>query len=266
MAPGGTNQCSRRSALWQRNSAPAAIAELPRDAAEQGQGPALQRWRDLPRDQRERTGVDAFVIRADVEPRERPMGSWRTRCGVRRPRPSRRSSVLWLREAGPQGRSPYAHHEQARRRSIQASGVTRVVSIDLHAGPDPGLLQHPFTICLYAAGDDGGLPLKALRRVRWSSSARQTLAVSSARAYSKRLNAGLAIIDKRRERANVSEVHLIGDVKGKSIIIDDMIDTAGTTTGAAKASWTTARSASWRAPRTASLGPCRPAHRRLPRS
>jgi ribose-phosphate pyrophosphokinase len=51
------------------------------------------------------------------------------------------------------------------------------------------------------------------------------------------LNASLAIIDKRRERANVSEVmHLIGDVKGKPcIIIDDMIDTAGTLAGAARA-------------------------------
>jgi ribose-phosphate pyrophosphokinase len=61
--------------------------------------------------------------------------------------------------------------------------------------------------------------------------------VERARAYSKRLNASLAIIDKRRERANVSEVmHLIGNVKGKPcIIVDDMIDTAGTLQGAAKA-------------------------------
>ncbi len=61
--------------------------------------------------------------------------------------------------------------------------------------------------------------------------------VERARAFSKRLNAGLAIIDKRRERANESEVmHLIGDVKGKDcIIVDDMIDTAGTLAGAARA-------------------------------
>jgi ribose-phosphate pyrophosphokinase len=61
--------------------------------------------------------------------------------------------------------------------------------------------------------------------------------VERARAYSKRLNASLAIIDKRRQSANVSEVmHLIGEVKGKQcIIVDDMIDTAGTLTGAARA-------------------------------
>jgi ribose-phosphate pyrophosphokinase len=61
--------------------------------------------------------------------------------------------------------------------------------------------------------------------------------VERARAYSKRLDASLAIIDKRRSAPNVSEVmHLIGDVKGKdAIIVDDMIDTAGTLVQAARA-------------------------------
>jgi ribose-phosphate pyrophosphokinase len=58
-----------------------------------------------------------------------------------------------------------------------------------------------------------------------------------ARAFAKRLNAGLAIIDKRRSGPNVSEVmHIIGEIKGKTcVIIDDMIDTAGTLCTAAKA-------------------------------
>jgi ribose-phosphate pyrophosphokinase len=61
--------------------------------------------------------------------------------------------------------------------------------------------------------------------------------VERARAYSKRLNATLAIIDKRREKANISEVmNIIGEVKGKdAILVDDIIDTAGTLTHAAKA-------------------------------
>jgi ribose-phosphate pyrophosphokinase len=61
--------------------------------------------------------------------------------------------------------------------------------------------------------------------------------VERARAYAKRLNASLAIIDKRRERANVSEVmNIIGDVKGRDcVLLDDMIDTAGTLTNAARA-------------------------------
>jgi ribose-phosphate pyrophosphokinase len=59
--------------------------------------------------------------------------------------------------------------------------------------------------------------------------------VERARAYSKRLDAPLAIIDKRRPHPNASEVmNLIGDVKGKdAIIIDDMVDTAGTLTAGA---------------------------------
>jgi ribose-phosphate pyrophosphokinase len=61
--------------------------------------------------------------------------------------------------------------------------------------------------------------------------------VERARAYSKRLGAMLAIIDKRRDRPNESEVmHLIGDVRGRDcIILDDMIDTAGTLCNAARA-------------------------------
>ena len=61
--------------------------------------------------------------------------------------------------------------------------------------------------------------------------------VERARAYSKRLGASLAIIDKRRPDANVSEVmHIVGDVRDKrAIIVDDIIDTAGTLTTAAAA-------------------------------
>ena len=61
--------------------------------------------------------------------------------------------------------------------------------------------------------------------------------VERARAFSKRLGAGLAIIDKRRPAPNVTEVmNIVGDVKGKrTVIVDDIIDTAGTLTNAAAA-------------------------------
>jgi len=61
--------------------------------------------------------------------------------------------------------------------------------------------------------------------------------VERTRAYAKRLGADLAIIDKRREEKNVSEVmNIIGDVEGREcVILDDMIDTAGTMTNAARA-------------------------------
>ncbi len=120
---------------------------------------------------------------------------------------------------------------------IQAAGVTRVVAVDLHAGQIQGFFNMPFDH-LYAMP----VMLEDYLKKNFDSSAvfvsPDAGGVERARAYSKRLNnASLAIVDKRRERANVSEVmHLIGDVKGKDcIIIDDMIDTAGTLGGAAKA-------------------------------
>ncbi|MGD0676043.1 MAG: ribose-phosphate pyrophosphokinase [Polyangiaceae bacterium] len=119
---------------------------------------------------------------------------------------------------------------------IQTSGVNRVVSVDLHAGQIQGFFNIPFDH-LFA------MPvfLEDYLKRRFDSSAvfvsPDAGGVERTRAYSKRLNAGLAIIDKRRERANVSEVmNLIGEVKGKDcIIIDDIIDTAGTLCGAARA-------------------------------
>jgi ribose-phosphate pyrophosphokinase len=119
---------------------------------------------------------------------------------------------------------------------MQAAGVTRVVSVDLHAGQIQGFFNIPFDH-LYAMP----VMLEDYLKRNFDSSAvfvsPDAGGVERARAYSKRLNASLAIIDKRRERANVSEVmHLIGDVKGRDcIIIDDMIDTAGTLQGAARA-------------------------------
>jgi ribose-phosphate pyrophosphokinase len=110
-----------------------------------------------------------------------------------------------------------------------AAGVTRVVSVDLHAGQIQGFFNIPFDH-LYA------LPvfLTDYLEQRYDSSAvfisPDAGGVERSRAYSKRLDAQLAIVDKRREQANVSEVmNLIGDVQGRDcIIVDDMIDTAGT--------------------------------------
>jgi ribose-phosphate pyrophosphokinase len=119
---------------------------------------------------------------------------------------------------------------------IQAAGVTRVLSLDLHAGQIQGFFNIPFDH-LHAMP----VMLEDYLRKHFDASAvfvsPDAGGVERARAYSKRLNAGLAIIDKRRERANVSEVmNLIGDVTGKDcIIVDDMIDTAGTLCGAARA-------------------------------
>jgi len=119
---------------------------------------------------------------------------------------------------------------------LVTAGVTRVLCVDLHAGQIQGFFNIPLDH-LYA------LPvfLDDYLKVRFSKDAvfvaPDAGGVERTRAYSKRLGASLAIIDKRRERANVSEVmHLIGDVAGKDcIIVDDLIDTAGTLCNAAKA-------------------------------
>jgi ribose-phosphate pyrophosphokinase len=119
---------------------------------------------------------------------------------------------------------------------LVTAGVSRVLCVDLHAGQIQGFFNIPLDH-LYA------LPvfLDDYLKVRFSKDsvfvAPDAGGVERTRAYSKRIGASLAIIDKRRERANVSEVmHLIGDVAGKDcIIVDDLIDTAGTLCNAAKA-------------------------------
>jgi ribose-phosphate pyrophosphokinase len=118
---------------------------------------------------------------------------------------------------------------------ISAAGADRVVSMDLHAGQIQGFFNIPFDH-LY------GMPVfieefrhMALKDVVVVSP--DAGGVERARAYSKRLGATMAIIDKRRSAPNVSEVmNVVGDVRGKNaIIVDDIIDTAGTLCNAAQA-------------------------------
>ncbi len=119
---------------------------------------------------------------------------------------------------------------------LTAGGVDRVLSMDLHAGQIQGFFNIPVDH-LFA------MPV-LIDHLKADWNLKETVIVSPdaggverARAYSKRLNTPLAIIDKRRPAANVAEVvNIIGDVRGKdAIIVDDMIDTAGTLTAAARA-------------------------------
>ena len=122
---------------------------------------------------------------------------------------------------------------------IEAAGIDRVLTMDLHAGQIQGFFDIPVDN-LYAQ------PLLLDHtRARWlTKDPAETVIVSPdaggverARSYAWRLGCGLAIIDKRREGPNVAEVmHLIGSVDGKdAILVDDMIDTAGTMVKAAAA-------------------------------
>ncbi|AJE02630.1 ribose-phosphate pyrophosphokinase [Geobacter pickeringii] len=119
---------------------------------------------------------------------------------------------------------------------VTTAGADRVVTVDLHAGQIQGFFNIPVDN-LYAAP----VILENLKQrfpdngiVMVSPDAGGT---ERARAFAKRLGCTLAVIDKRRTGPNVAEVmHLIGDVKDKTaIILDDMIDTAGTLTQAARA-------------------------------
>ena len=119
---------------------------------------------------------------------------------------------------------------------LVASGVNRIVALDLHAAQIQGFFNIPFDH-LFAMPSFLDQHLKANYSTNTVIVSPDAGGVERARAYSKRLDGTLAIIDKRRERANVSEVmHIIGEVEGKScLILDDMIDTAGTLVNAASA-------------------------------
>lgn len=116
---------------------------------------------------------------------------------------------------------------------ITAAGANRVLAVDLHAGQIQGFFNIPVDH-LYASP----VLLDYIRRGNFRDLvivSPDAGGVERARAFAKKLQCSLAIIDKRREMANVSQVmHVIGEVKGRdAIILDDMIDTAGTTTQAA---------------------------------
>ena len=118
---------------------------------------------------------------------------------------------------------------------IAAAGASRVLCMDLHAGQIQGFFDIPVDN-LYAT------PI-LLEHIQKNYRENTVIVspdaggVERARAFAKRLNTSFAIIDKRRPAPNVSEImNVIGDIQGKAcILLDDMIDTAGTITLAADA-------------------------------
>ncbi len=119
---------------------------------------------------------------------------------------------------------------------ITVAGADRVLTIDLHAGQIQGFFDIP-TDNLFAAPVFTKDILDRFNGEDLTIISPDVGGVLRARAIAKRLDADLAIIDKRRERAGVSEVmHIIGDVAGqRCIIVDDIVDSAGTLCNAATA-------------------------------
>ena len=121
---------------------------------------------------------------------------------------------------------------------LTVAGADRVLTMDLHAAQIQGFFDIPVDN-LY------GAPLFATHYLRRFGYGREDMVVVSpdvgsvarARSFAMKMGLGLAIVDKRREKANSSEVmNIIGSVEGKTcLLLDDMVDTAGSLCGAAKA-------------------------------
>jgi len=120
---------------------------------------------------------------------------------------------------------------------LTEAGADRVLAMDLHSGQCVGYFDIPVD---HVYGESVILDYLASKRISTGDLvvvSPDVGGVARARAFAKKLNdAPLAIVDKRRSAHNVSEVmNLIGDVRGKvAVLVDDMIDTAGTITNAAK--------------------------------
>ena len=120
---------------------------------------------------------------------------------------------------------------------LSAAGASRVLSVDLHAGQIQGFFDIPFDH-LFAKP-----VLLGHMREEFDNLDEAVIVspdaggVERARSYAKVLGMGLAIIDKRRPKANIAKImNIVGEVEGlDAILLDDMVDTAGTLTEAARA-------------------------------
>ncbi|MBM09325.1 MAG: phosphoribosylpyrophosphate synthetase [Magnetovibrio sp.] len=185
-------------------------------------------------------GEDVFVIQSTSYPaNDNLMELLVTLDALRRGSARRATAVLPYfgyarqdRKSGP--RTPISAKLVAN--LITEAGADRVLTLDLHAGQIQGFFDIP-TDNLYAA--------PVMRKDIESRHDGEPLVIVSpdvggvvrARNLATRLNADLAIIDKRRERAGISEVmNIIGDVKGRTcLLVDDIVDSAGTLCNAAQA-------------------------------
>lgn len=202
-------------------------------------------------------GTDLFIVQSTPPPAEHWMELLLMVDAARRASAARITAVIPYFGYSRQDRKDQPRVSIAARmlaQMLEQAGVDRVLTMDLHAAQIQGFFDIPVDHLygsavfeqwmeentLAAAHADGRSDGEAVAR-----QFRDNLVVVApdvgaskiARAYAKRLGAGLALIDKRRPEANVAEVmNIIGDVGGRNcLIIDDMCDTAGTLTSGAQA-------------------------------
>jgi ribose-phosphate pyrophosphokinase len=184
-------------------------------------------------------GKDVFIIQPTSAPaNDHIMELLLTIDAVRRASAKRITAVIPYYGYGRQDRKPEPRVPISARLVadiIQVTGLDRVLTVDLHADQIQGFFHIPVDN-LYAAP----VFIQYLKESHFSEPvvvSPDSGGVERARYLARYINAGLAIIDKRRPQANVAEImNVIGDVEGKECILyDDMIDTAGTITKAAKA-------------------------------
>ena len=120
---------------------------------------------------------------------------------------------------------------------ITSAGADRVLTMDLHAGQIQGFFDIPLDNIFSAPPIIKDMKKKFSKDANLVITSPDVGGVVRARAFAKRLNAGLAIADKRREKAGTSDImNIIGEVKNKTcILLDDIADTSGTLCNAAKA-------------------------------
>ena len=118
---------------------------------------------------------------------------------------------------------------------ITSAGADRVLTMDLHAGQIQGFFDIPLDNIFSAPPIIKDMKKKFANKNNLVITSPDVGGVVRARAFAKRLNAGLAIADKRRDRVGDSEImHIIGEVKNKTcILLDDITDSAGTLCNAA---------------------------------
>lgn len=184
-------------------------------------------------------GCDCYIIQSTCPPvNDNLMELLVLADALRRSAANRIIAVIPYFGYGRQDRRAKSHDPITARlvaQMIQAAGIDHVVTIDLHASQIQGFFDIP-------VDNLSGISV-AVEHISEIDSENSVVvspdlgSVARARHYAELIGSSLAIIDKRRPKPNVSEVmNIIGDVSGKrAIIIDDMVDTAGTLCNCAKA-------------------------------